>query len=591
MRSREKREEVRTKCGDLDNAFIKIPLPFPKNTILEKELVDFSEHGASFSTTVDEGYPLPKTPLEDILITYKDKVQKVKDGEVVYAARLNSGSDWIKIGVRFMRKGHKQQDMFPVRPVRYEEDFFGNLVKYVSLKDDAGIEYVCDILNVSKYGIAFRIQKDNVIFKISSVIRNFRVIINNEVIFRGDAVISHITEAGNQVIIGAEFREELFHIEKISSLKKKASLKPNIISYVEDSILPFERIDDQFKQKIADTGYILSKVKAFLDEEEKKIADLEFPEREEISDLILDEVTARTYHKIDALFEEMNPLGAYLEDNKRKHERYKEYFQAHLNPYLLTAPISSRIWNKPLGYAGDYEAMNMIYRNAYEGPTLFSKYVHKHMCQIRIGQANRNRVAYLIDKIQKAAGAVIKKTGRKAKIMTIGCGPAIEFQRFVELDENSNHTEVTLVDFEKEALEHATEKIMELKILHSRDLTIHPRFFSILQMIKDFKRGKKIFEKQDLIYCSGLFEYLSPSTCKTLIKFFYQCLNGGGQIIIGNFDEANDYRNYMEYCGEWYLIYRNEELMIDLASEVKDAKTVFVEKEETGLNDFLVIKK
>ena len=47
----------------------------------------------------------------------------------------------------------------------------------------------------------------------------------------------------------------------------------------------------------------------------------------------------------------------------------------------------------------------------------------------------------------------------------------------------------------------------------------------------------------------------------------------------------------MEYCGEWYLIYRNEEIMIDLASEIKNTEAVFVEKEETGLNDFLVIKK
>lgn len=590
MTSRERRGEVRKKCGDLDNAFIKIPLPFPKNTFIEKELVDLSEHGASFSTTRDEGYLLPKTPLENILITYKDKNTRLKNGEVVYTTHLNSGSDWVRIGVRFLRKGHRQQDMFPVRPVRYEKEFFGNLEKYVSFKDEAGIEYVCDILNVSRYGIAFSIHKDNIIFKISSVIPDFKVIINNEEIFTGNVVISHITETENQVIIGAEFREDLLPIDKIKYLKKKASLETEIVSYVEDSILPIESIDGQFKQKIADIGYVLSKVKSLLDEEEKRITDLQSPDREEISDHILGEITARTYNRLDAMMEEINVLGRNLDLNKKAHERYKEYFQTHLNHYLLSAPIAHRILNRPLGYAGDYESMNMLYRNAYEGPTLFAKYIHKHMCQIKPGQTNRNRVTYLFEKIQKVADEVIREKGRKAKIMTVGCGPALEFQRFVELDENSNHTEVTLVDFEKEALEHAKEKIMELKILHSRDLKIYPRFFSILQMIKDYRRGKKIFEKQDLIYCSGLFEYLNSSTCKTLINFFYQCLNSGGQIIIGNFDEANDYRYYMEYCGEWYLLYRNEELMMDLASELNNAETVFVEKEETGLNDFLVIK-
>ena len=590
MQSTEKREEVRQKFGDLDNAFIKIPLPFPKDTILEKELVDFSEHGASFSITRDEGYLLPKTPLENILITYKDNVKKVKSGEVVYAARLNSGSDWVKIGIRFIRNGHKQQDVFRIRPERYEKDFFGNLDKVVSFNDEAGIKYLCNILNISRYGIAFSIKKDNVIFKTSNVIHDFRVIINGEVIFYGDFVISHLTEYKDNFIVGGEFIENFLHIDKISTIKKKAEVTNDIVNYVENLTLPFEQIDAQFKQKISDLGYLLSKVKNFLDKEERQIANFSLPEKEDIAGLILDEVASRTYPVFNSLMEGVSLIGASLDGNNKIHEIYKEYFQSCLNSYLMTAPILYRILKKPLGYAGDYETMNMIYRNAYEGSTLFAKYVHKHTCQIKPSQTNRNRVAYLTTKIQDLADEIIGKQGRKFKVMSIGCGPAIELQRFVELDRNSNHTEVTLVDFEKEALAHANEKIMELRVKHSRDLKIYPRFFSILQMIKDYKRGEKIFRKQDLIYCSGLFEYLNPSTCKILIKFFYQCLNDGGQIIIGNFDEANNYRYCMEYGLEWYLIYRNEELMIDLASGVKNSKNIYVEIDETGFNDFLVIK-
>ena len=102
-----------------------------------------------------------------------------------------------------------------------------------------------------------------------------------------------------------------------------------------------------------------------------------------------------------------------------------------------------------------------------------------------------------------------------------------------------------------------------------------------------------MFGKQDLIYCSGLFEYLNTPMCKVLIEMFYKHLNRNGQIIIGNFDEATNIscRYTMEYGAEWYLIYRNEKLMMDLASKVKDAGSIYVEKEQTGLNDFLVIRK
>lgn len=590
MTNIEKRAEARMKCGDSDNAFIRIPLPFPKDTFIEKELEDISRRGASFSTTLDEGYLLPKTPLENILITYRGKDTIVKNGEVVYTTRLKSGSDWMRIGVRFKRKGHEQQNMYPIRPDRYEKDFFGDLEKYASFKDEAGIEHLFDILNVSRYGIAFATRKNSIIFKISSVIRDFKVVINSEEVFTGDVVVSHITETEDHVIIGAEFRENVLHIDKITSLKKKASIKTEITSYVDGSIFSYESIDGDFKQSVADIGYVLSKVKSYLDEEEKRIADLRPPDREEVANLILGEVAAKTYNRLYAMIEEMNEFGVDLDLNKKKHDRYKAYFQTHLNPYLLSAPIAHRVFSKPLGFAGDYESMNMIYRNIHEGSTLFAKYIHKHMCELKTGRTNRNRVAYLLDKIRRVTDSVVNEEGREAKIMTVGCGPAIEFQKFVELDENSNHTVVTLVDFEKEALEHAKEKILEHKILHSRNLKMYPRLFTILQMIKDFKRGKEIFEKQDLIYCSGLFEYLNASTCKALIALFYKYLNPGGQIIIGNFDEACAYRYYIEYCGEWYMVYRNEELMIDLASELKNTKAVFVEKEDTGYNDFLVIK-
>ncbi len=590
MPTKEKRQEVRKRTGDIDNATIKMPLPFPKGVFLEKELVDFSEHGASFSMTNEEGHLLPKTPLNNITITYDDNVTRIKNAEVVYAAQLNSGSDWIKIGIHFNHNGHIEQDIFPVRPERYGENFFGNLDRFVSFKDESGTEYLCNILNVSRHGLAFSIQKDSIIFKVSSVINNFRVIINNEVTFDGDIVVSRITENNDNFIIGGEFRERLLDIEDVTIIKKKAEVKTDIINYVEDSVLLFERIDEHFKQKVADIGYILSKAKDFLDEEENSISDLSSSDREEVACLILDDIASSTYPKINSLLEELDTIGSKLEDD-RMQEIYKEYFQSHLHPYFLLAPVLYRILKKPLGYAGDYEMMNMLYANDYDGPTLFAKYVNKFACQVRPAQTSRNRVGYLTEKIQRVADEVIGKKGRKAKIMTIGCGPAIEFQRFVELDDNSNNTEVTLVDFEKEALSHAKDKIMDLKVKHKRDLEIHPRFSSILQMIKDYKRGKKVFEKQDLIYCSGLFEYLSPSTCKLLIKFLYQTLNKTGQIIVGNFDEINNYRYFMDYCGEWYLIYRNEKSMLDLASEVKDAKSIYVEKEETKLNDFLVIEK
>ncbi len=589
MSTKEQREEVRTRTGDINNATVRIPLSFPKDTVLEKKLVDFSERGASFTMANDEGRLLAKTPLENISFRHNGKVMKIKNAEVVYAARLKDGSDFSKIGIQFRHDGRKQQEIFPIRTQRYGKEFFGSLDRFASFQDDSGTKYVCEILDVSRYGLAFSLKKERAIFKTSSVINNFRVIINNEVIFDGKVVIARITENKDDFIIGAELRENLLPIENIVKIKESAALEAKITDYA-DSLLSFERIDAKFRQKVADLQYILAMTKAFLDDEEKRIVDFSPADNEDISRLILEELSAKTYPKINSILEEIDIIGSNIDDNNI-HEIYKEYYQAHLHPFIMLGPFPYRVLKKPLGYAGDYEMMNMVYRNAYEGPTLFAKYINKHNCEIGPAQANRNRVAYLTEKIQKAADEVIRKQGRNARIMTIGCGAAIELQRFVELDSNSNNTEVTLIDFDREALAHANEKIMELKVKYGRDIKIHTRLTSIFQIVKDHKKGNDVFDKQDLIYCSGLFEYLTASTCRALIEMFYQYVNKNGQIIIGNFDEANNYRYNMEYGGEWYLIYRNEKLMMDLASKVKDAGSIYVEKEQTGLNDFLVIRK
>ena len=43
---------------------------------------------------------------------------------------------------------------------------------------------------------------------------------------------------------------------------------------------------------------------------------------------------------------------------------------------LLSSPFLYRAYQKPLGYAGDYEMVNMIARDPYEGGSLFAKVVN-----------------------------------------------------------------------------------------------------------------------------------------------------------------------------------------------------------------------
>src|SRR5207302_1190761 len=60
---------------------------------------------------------------------------------------------------------------------------------------------------------------------------------------------------------------------------------------------------------------------------------------------------------IDAIWDKFEPLvGNINEDMEPAH---RVYLRRQLHPLLLSSPFAYRSFQKPLGYAGDYEVVNM----------------------------------------------------------------------------------------------------------------------------------------------------------------------------------------------------------------------------------------
>lgn len=73
----------------------------------------------------------------------------------------------------------------------------------------------------------------------------------------------------------------------------------------------------------------------------------------------------------------------------------KAYVETLITSQLLDVPIISRAYTKPLGYAGDYQVMNLIFRNAYEGRTVFSRVINKLFVEESIAEGARARLELL----------------------------------------------------------------------------------------------------------------------------------------------------------------------------------------------------
>jgi hypothetical protein len=82
----------------------------------------------------------------------------------------------------------------------------------------------------------------------------------------------------------------------------------------------------------------------------------------------------------------------------------KMTFGSELHRLIQEAPYYWQIINKPEGYSGDAEMMQIIYRRKFEGTTPFGRLVHFQAVSCEACQAVRNRRSFLREQIIMAGG-------------------------------------------------------------------------------------------------------------------------------------------------------------------------------------------
>lgn len=263
------------------------------------------------------------------------------------------------------------------------------------------------------------------------------------------------------------------------------------------------------------------------------------------------------------------------------------WFAQHcLHPYVLESPLIKRAFVKPLGYPGDYGVVNMMLREQHPLRSSFGRIVDDFHLQLGPVQAHRNRIDTLVARLKKKlALARARRTG--LDVMNVGCGPAVELQRLVRDSDLSNAGRFTLLDFNRETIDYAKEQLETLKLERRRETHLDFRCSSVTDLVRQASR-RSAQNTFDVIYCAGLFDYLTDRTCARLIQVFYQMLRKGGLLLITNVHPANPVAGYMALVVEWELRHRDEQHMQALAAGLGQPRTFL---DATGLNVFLEIRK
>ena len=259
------------------------------------------------------------------------------------------------------------------------------------------------------------------------------------------------------------------------------------------------------------------------------------------------------------------------------------YFHERFGALVDLSPFAARCFHKPLGYAGDFEMMNMVYRNDSLGGTLFGRSLSRAVLDSAAGRAVRHRALYLTEKIEAATA----RGGhhRPARILSVAAGPAMELQLILRKNPGllrAGRTEIALLDQDAGALQHARDRIEALAAQARVEVAVRCINTSIRTVV-----AEGLDNSYDLVYSAGLFDYLKDRAARAAGGRLVDALAPGGSAVIGNFDVANPTRPFMELILDWPLYHRSADDLRRLFGDLGTGLTV--EQEATGVNLFAVI--
>ena len=236
----------------------------------------------------------------------------------------------------------------------------------------------------------------------------------------------------------------------------------------------------------------------------------------------------------------------------------REDCRAHpLMNLLQQDPYTRRAFEKPRGYPGDAYMIDFLYglgsaQKALAGVNPIGRAVHEYTTShCPASHAVRSRMVLLAKALDD-----VGHRNPNARIISVACG---------HVREALFSSAVRRGDFERfVALDHDPESLAIVE----RDLAafgVEQRLGSVRQILS----GETLVrERFDFVYAAGLYDYLDQTTARALTERLFGMLRPSGILLVANFLPDIRDSGYMEGFMDWWLVYRDEATISELAEAV-----------------------
>ncbi len=462
--------------------------------------------------------------------------------------------------------------------------FEREISRTVSFETNRGKAIRGTLHKVSRQRVIFEVYDPFLVLRTSEVLSNFVIRRGRDMPYQGDAIVTDVVNTSTLLIISASLVGDWTGL--VIDSGPSVGVAAEALSFVTN----WERLNKlkpAYRLRVGDLRSFLNDLRYWLDQVDltREVGSSGMNTPPNFSENGFDELKQSIMPRLTELF--MDLEEACRELDEAESDNHKLLAQRELLPLMMPSPFFNRVFSKPLGYAGDFEMVNMMFRNSRSGLTTYAQVVDDWLLAGGPPEAHRNRI-YILENVLAEIVTAAGPMNRPIRILNVGCGPAQELQLFLAKNKNAHRIDIGLLDFNEETLTFAREQLTPLADRLDERPSITYSLKSVQDLLRQALERAAPPEPYDFIYCAGLFDYLSDRVSSKLVRLFFDWCKPGGRVLVTNVHSSNPVKGLMEHVMDWHLVLRNEADMLRFAPTSAQSK---VYTDPTGINVFLDVYK
>ena len=430
------------------------------------------------------------------------------------------------------------------------------------------------IKNYSSFGLA---ASSEVELEMDQIIGEAQLFVNDQMIIDFSLAVRRKERVGVSWEYGLETLTGAVPVEQIQILSELT----NAVSLVKEKEQSAGALSVEFRCLVQE---LASRMKSFeqLAQSFELKPYMNKAEREMAIELLINTLSKEIFNDIKTTNLKLQKLTEFQGEDVLK--KGFGYFREVVGHYIYQSPFTKRSFEKPRGYAGDFEMMNQVYRNDGHAMSVFGSCMEKAVHFHEEPSAVRNRSKYLSDKI---ISKVNSTEHDEVNILSVACGPAEEVKIAIQTlsQDKLDRTSFWLLDQDEDALKFAQKNIKTMALKLGKKVKVQLVRKSIKEIILEGIHD----HAYDLIYSAGLFDYFSDPVAMRAAKALAAATTSKGTLVIGNFNITSPNWFGMLSLFDWHLILRGEGDLTRIFSV--PGFRMRVEAEEENVNLFCVMDR